>query len=780
MAVTTYNQFVTDMMNLRLLYDKSKGDAAKRNKISADIKNLRHTALMSNIDLYSLERDAYFKQHSKEPDATWQTSANLYIQEAMLLKQLLDIRKRHEVAPPAEKAPLHAEAMQIRMRIVALGLDAYQLEERAFILYRGKAMNDAERKTHYGFVDEATKKYANMNAEKMKDFATVQVGSWEKKRPTVSKLDLGNRYNETYSGADMVIFMAFPGYKPIEIGVASTVSYSTYREKKQIRTIGRVSAKGITKGPRTISGRIIFTVIREHVIEMIKKEIPYLRDIKTMLMDELPAFDLLVSFGSEYGGSAGLVIQGITTVDEQKTLSIEDLFTENIFTYLARGLEPMRDLFATSAGTPYDPLTWFTSSFRAAGSEVLGNFKPKELQLYSDSKLLAAPLPFYGSVAGWDSSSYNMNMYIPLLDPGTGIEMGGSEGGGTDGKAGSIFVQILVDSGGTFWPYSGFVQLYADGTFMTELDTTMIPIAEVPHTTYDVSVQKFPARETGNVVSGILYKNFDIKAGVVVKATFKDSTGAHKEATATATASKNGQNLLLFLKTKPTGVTEPAPEQKITAFLYAGVNAEGLHDTYTDTGSGWAVYWTQSQPKQSNYAYGKDFHPDKKKIISASGGLKLRHYAIATKTLPDKLSVRVIDIKGEGIVNWPIRWTWEIDLQFCIRKDIVDSFIDESVGISSASVAAAWTKQSGTKMNGYLDQKITLVKGTLKITDLFFTVTVGPMKGSDGKTIPFLRKKMAFHDLPKGALLTFTCKTNKGRESGSKHFGTVNFTFRKS
>lgn len=284
--------------------------------------------------------------------------------------------------------------------------------------------------------------------------------------PDVKRFESADRFGETYSGADMSVYMAFPGHRPLWIGTVSTVSYTVYREKKQVRTLGAINAKGIVKGPRTISGRLIFTVMAEHIVESIRREIPYLHVFKNILMDELPPFDLLVTFGNEYGSGAGLVVQGITTVDEQKTMTVEDLFTENIFTYLARGLEPMRDMYANRIKQPYEPLDWYTSDFRHPQSEVMAKFKVNDLMLTKESLLLADPTPFIGGPEEWDSEAAPEMQYEKLVTiKGEGGSNGNTSWGGQGSK---VFVQVYDGSKAAQQPIEGATVVCAGQSLTTD------------------------------------------------------------------------------------------------------------------------------------------------------------------------------------------------------------------------------------------------------------------------------------------------------------------------
>lgn len=368
-----------------------------------------------------------------------------YIKEAYLVKQMVDVRERYERSVTAEeKQKLADEAYQIRLQVnqLLLGHDSVEdFERRAWLMYTGEDISErnpnrtAEQiekwEGHIALMHKATADYKAMNTDEQKSLDPIKTDAqlYEDEYGQAGRDMWRERKYETFSGADMSVFFAFPGYRPIDVGTASLISYSIYREKKQIRTIGAINTKGITKGPRTISGRMVFTIIREHIVEMIKRELPYTRALKNLIMDELPPFDILVSFGNEYGASAGLVIQGVTFVDEQKTMTVDDLYTENIYTYLARDIEVMKNMSA-SVQDPYDPLEWYSSNFTPMGSEVLGNFQPSELQVFKSGELLSDPAPFYGAAAGWNAELYN------LMYNGEVTEVGSIEGDDADSGGG--------------------------------------------------------------------------------------------------------------------------------------------------------------------------------------------------------------------------------------------------------------------------------------------------------------------------------------------------------
>lgn len=172
----------------------------------------------------------------------------------------------------------------------------------------------------------------------------------------------------SFAGSDMLIYFVFPGAKPIYIGTASTLTYSTFREIRQVRTLGRTNVKGVTRGPRTIGGTIIFTVLEQHavndIMDVLKTVTPY-KNYDKIKPDELPSFDIVISFANEYGQSASKIIYGVTLVDDNTTLSIEDIFTENTMTYIARDIDHMKN--SKSGRLDYKASYSFRGDIESAG-----------------------------------------------------------------------------------------------------------------------------------------------------------------------------------------------------------------------------------------------------------------------------------------------------------------------------------------------------------------------------------------------------------------------------
>ncbi len=165
------------------------------------------------------------------------------------------------------------------------------------------------------------------------------------------------RKHTSYSGCDIRAIVSFydsnadhdKRVKFKVLGDLQTMTYSTHREKFPVRTLGRTSAKGYTRGPRTIGGTLIFTVFDKEVLSELLGQ-NYQADsakadnygfLKAVLVDQIPPFDITISFVNEYGSVSKMVIYGVELVNEGQTMSIDDLITENVCSFVARHVDPM-------------------------------------------------------------------------------------------------------------------------------------------------------------------------------------------------------------------------------------------------------------------------------------------------------------------------------------------------------------------------------------------------------------------------------------------------------
>ena len=175
----------------------------------------------------------------------------------------------------------------------------------------------------------------------------------------------------TYSGADIVA--SFAG---VEIGALSGITFSVTREKAPIYTMGSPNPRSFSRGKRGIAGSLIFTVFdRPALYDMLAghnngEDMKYWTRTHNILggqntinthrgiaqvgndtqsvvssvpyyADQIPPFDITITFANEYGQAAARSIYGVELLNEGSGASMDDIVLEETMTYVARELGPM-------------------------------------------------------------------------------------------------------------------------------------------------------------------------------------------------------------------------------------------------------------------------------------------------------------------------------------------------------------------------------------------------------------------------------------------------------
>lgn len=163
--------------------------------------------------------------------------------------------------------------------------------------------------------------------------------------------NLGDKviYN-SYAGVDIVAQIVLPGEGPLVLGELQTISYSIHRENMPVRTLGHTNPVGFVKGPRTIAGSLIFTVFNNYAFYRLEQYQHAIAKGLYPLADMLPPFDVVLTFANENGVFSKMKIYGITVTDEGQTMSVDDLITEQTYTYMARGIQPLTGFFLKGGG----------------------------------------------------------------------------------------------------------------------------------------------------------------------------------------------------------------------------------------------------------------------------------------------------------------------------------------------------------------------------------------------------------------------------------------------
>jgi hypothetical protein len=176
----------------------------------------------------------------------------------------------------------------------------------------------------------------------------------------------------TFSGADIVA--SFSGSV---IGNLMGITWSVTREKAPIYTMGSPNPRSFSRGKRGLAGSLMFMVFdRPSLYTMLAKQAdnddikyftrsnnlvpgfdatfrgitPISEQADTALnivaafphySDQIPPFDITITFANEYGQAATRTIYGVELLNEGSGASMDDIVIEETMTYVARDVGPM-------------------------------------------------------------------------------------------------------------------------------------------------------------------------------------------------------------------------------------------------------------------------------------------------------------------------------------------------------------------------------------------------------------------------------------------------------
>lgn len=191
---------------------------------------------------------------------------------------------------------------------------------------------------------------------------------------------------KTFSGADTLVYMLMNG-PPVLLGSLTTFSYSMYRKKLPVEVIGSIVPIGHTSGVRAIGGTMIFTLINQHFVQDVIDRYPNLKDFGRLKADELPPFDLMIVAANEYGAAMLSMIVGAQYSDEGQVISVEDMFTEQQFTFVAKDMRNNLD-WNSSQGSAYEGYKGGNSTVDFSAMSNDSTNYDKHIDLYLDGDLL--------------------------------------------------------------------------------------------------------------------------------------------------------------------------------------------------------------------------------------------------------------------------------------------------------------------------------------------------------------------------------------------------------
>lgn len=180
----------------------------------------------------------------------------------------------------------------------------------------------------------------------------------------------------SFSGVDITpIFQGKP------IGEIQAISYSINREKAPVYTMGKADPRSFARGKRGIAGSLIFIVFDKHSLLDRFKSAQFSADkdekgirnqvgaagaligdftagadtlftqgqadssfnqelVNPWYADQIPPFDIVLAAANEYGAQSVMKIFGVELLNENSGVSIDDIVTEQQYTYIARSITP--------------------------------------------------------------------------------------------------------------------------------------------------------------------------------------------------------------------------------------------------------------------------------------------------------------------------------------------------------------------------------------------------------------------------------------------------------
>lgn len=192
-------------------------------------------------------------------------------------------------------------------------------------------------------------------------------------------LDDIEKYTSTYttfSGADIVC-----NFNGTSVGDLSGITWSVTREKAPVYTMGSPNPRSFSRGKRGIAGSLIFTTFdRPALYNLVKDSLDkqassfkiYTRawnllpnansttaaniapssvssakgasDVVEAIpyyADQMPPFDVTITYANEYGQAAVKRIYGVELLNEGSGASMDDIVIEETMTFVAREVGPM-------------------------------------------------------------------------------------------------------------------------------------------------------------------------------------------------------------------------------------------------------------------------------------------------------------------------------------------------------------------------------------------------------------------------------------------------------
>jgi len=126
-----------------------------------------------------------------------------------------------------------------------------------------------------------------------------------------------------------------------------TLTISSTRSISPVRVLGRSSPLAYTRGARTFAGTLVFASVNRDVFSelyTLDAAESTLYSSTSLVSDQMPPFNIVMTATNEKGAAITQCVFGITLVNYGTTYSIDDLYTEVTYSYVALDVTPVTDV----------------------------------------------------------------------------------------------------------------------------------------------------------------------------------------------------------------------------------------------------------------------------------------------------------------------------------------------------------------------------------------------------------------------------------------------------
>jgi hypothetical protein len=245
-------------------------------------------------------------------------------------------------------------------------------------------------------------------------------------------------YEQSFSGADISVMFIMGGLqlrsldsrKPFKhASDIQTITISSTTSVLPIRSLGNKRPIAFTRGARTFAGSMIFTVIDKDPFQEI---FAMAADASSPAdgswhIDEMPPFDILINAANESGKSGMQLISGVTLSNYGTTYSVDDIFTEITYTYMAEHVSPFVQSVFYDDFLKAARRKWMTTV--KTPDEFNNNAIDKSSTSVKGGRIFDSNSPL---TLDYEKNQYlqnQFNQFVSSKNPGTVFTAGSSPGG---------------------------------------------------------------------------------------------------------------------------------------------------------------------------------------------------------------------------------------------------------------------------------------------------------------------------------------------------------------